>query len=203
MDYKEIFGEELGTQIEGVIAEKNINLIVDDKEKPAYIPKSRFDEVIGSKNELKSKVSTLTDELEGLKKSAKGNEELTNAIQELQNKNTEWETKYNKTLIDNAVKMQALHHKALDPSDLAKFLDYNELSLDEEGNVKGLKEQIDGLKETKAYLFEQAKQTNNNTATNPVNVVVNKDLDEQYNDAIKNGNQALAIALKNKMFFGK
>ena len=33
MDYKEIFGEELATQIEGVIAEKNINLILDDKEK--------------------------------------------------------------------------------------------------------------------------------------------------------------------------
>lgn len=202
MDYKEIFGEELATQIEGVIAEKNINLILDDKEKPAYIPKNRFDEVIGSKNELKSKVSTLTDELEVLKKSAKGNEELTQAIQELQNKNQDWETKYNKTLIDNAVKMQALHHKALDPSDLAKFLDYSNLTLDEEGNVKGLKEQIDGLKETKAYLFEQEKQSNNNTATNPVNVVIKKDIQEQYDDAIKNGNQALAIALKNKMYFG-
>lgn len=203
MDYKEIFGEELATQIEGVIAEKNINLILDDKEKPAYIPKDRFNEVIGAKNELKATVGALSGELETLKKSAKGNEELTNAIQELQNKNTEWESKYNKTLVDNAVKMQALHHKALDPSDLAKFLDYNELTLDEEGNVKGLKEQIDGLKETKAYLFEQEKQSNNNTATNPVNVVVNKDLDEQYNDAIKSGNQTLAIALKNKMFFGK
>ena len=52
MDYKEMFGDELGTQIEGIVAEKKINLIVDDKEKPSYIPKSRFDEVIGSKNEL-------------------------------------------------------------------------------------------------------------------------------------------------------
>lgn len=200
MDYKELFGEELGTQIEGIVAEKKINLIVDDKEKPNYIPKTRFDEVIGSKNELKSQVGALSDELETLKKSAKGNEELTNAIQELQNKNTEWETKYNKTLIENAVKMQALHHKALDPSDLAKFLDYNELSLDEDGNVKGLKEQIDGLKESKAYLFEVDKKANNNNATNPTNVVIKKDAEEQYQDAIKSGNQALAIALKNRMF---
>lgn len=200
MDYKEIFGEELGTQIEGVIAEKNINLIVDDKEKPAYIPKSRFDELVGAKNQFKTQVGELSNELEALKKNAKGNEELTQAIQELQNKNTEWETKYNKTLIDNAVKMQALHHKALDPSDLAKFLDYNELTLDEEGNVKGLKEQIDGLKETKAYLFEQDKKNNNNNATNPTNVVIQKSLEEQHQEAVKNGNQALAIHLKNKMF---
>ena len=95
MDYKEVFGEELGTQIEGIVEEKKINLIVDDKEKPSYIPKTRFDEVIGSKNELKSQVGALSNELESLKKSAKGNEELTTAITELQNKNNDWENKYN------------------------------------------------------------------------------------------------------------
>jgi len=200
MDYKEIFGEELATQIEGVVKEKGLNLIVDDKEKPNYIPKDRFNEVIGSKNELKSQVGALSEELETLKKSAKGNEELTAAIQELQNKNQDWESKYNKSLIENAVKMQALHHKALDPSDLAKFLDYTTLQLDEDGNVNGLKEQIDSLKESKAYLFEQEKKANNNNATNPTNVIVNKSLDEQYQEAVKNGNQPLAIALKNRMF---
>ena len=76
MDYKEIFGEELGTQIETVITEKNLNLIIDDKEKPNFIPKARFDEVIGSKNQYKTQASELTSELETLKKSAKGNAEL-------------------------------------------------------------------------------------------------------------------------------
>lgn len=199
-DLKEVLGEELATQVEGALADKNVNLILDDKEKPAYIPKDRFNEVIGAKNELKATVGALSGELETLKKSAKGNEELTNAIQELQNKNTEWEKKYNKSLIENAVKMQALHHKALDPSDLAKFLDYTTLQLDEDGNVKGLKEQIDGLKESKAYLFEQDKKANNNNATNPTNVVIQKDIEEQYQDAVKAGNRTLAIALKNKMF---
>ena len=199
-DLKEILGEELATQIEGVIAEKNINLILDDKEKPAYIPKSRFDELVGAKNQFKTQVGELSSELETLKKTAKGNEEFEQAIQKLQDRNNEWESKYNKTLIDNAVKMEALHNKALDPSDLAKFLDYNELSLDEAGNVKGLKEQIDGLKESKAYLFEQDKKANNNNAANPTNVVIQKSLDEQYQEAVKNGNQSLAIALKNKQF---
>lgn len=200
MDYKEMFGEELAVQIEAVLAEKKINLIVDDKEKPNYIPKSRFDEVIISKNELKSQVGALSNELESLKKTAKGNEELTNAITELQNKNQEWEQKYNKNLIENSVKMLALQHKAVDPNDLAKFLDYESLSLEENGNVKGLVEQIAQLKENKAYLFEQDKAGKNNNASNPTNVVVQKTIDEQYQDAIKAGNQTLAIALKNKMF---
>jgi len=202
MDYKEMFGEELGTQLETVVNEKNINLIVDDKEKPSFIPKSRFDEVIGSKNELKTQVGALSNELESLKKSAKGNDELTQAIQELQNKNNDWEDRYNKSLIDNAVKMEALHNKALDPADLSKFLNYSELTLDEAGNVKGLSEQITQLKENKAYLFEAMKQANNNSPANPVNVTMQKDLNEQYEDAVRNNNTALAIALKNKMFLG-
>lgn len=199
-DLKELLGEELGTQVQGILEEKKVNFIVDDKEKPSYIPKNRFDEVIGSKNELKSQVGALSNELETLKKSAKGNEELTQAIQDLQNKNNDWESRYNKSLIDNAVKMEALHNKALDPADLSKFLDYNTLELDEAGNVKGLSEQIAELKENKAYLFEITKQANNNSPANPVNVVVQKDLNEQWQEAVKNGNQALAIALKNKMY---
>lgn len=202
MDYKEIFGEELASQIETVLTEKKVNLILDDKEKPSFIPKTRFDEVITSKNELKSQVGALSNELETLKKTAKGNEELTNAIQELQNKNSEWEQKYNKNLIENSVKMLALQHKAVDPSDLAKFLEYDKLSLEENGNVKGLAEQIAQLKETKAYLFEQDKKATNNNASNPTNVVISKTLDEQYQEAVKAGNQPLAIALKNKIYFG-
>jgi len=203
MDYKEIFGEELAAKIEGIVAEKNINLIVDNKDEPSYIPKQRFDEVIGTKNQLKSQVGELSNELESLKKSAKGNDELTKAIEELQNKNSEWENKYKKNLIENAVKMQALQHKALDPDDLSKFLNYDSLELEESGNVKGLVEQISALKESKSYLFDLEKKVNNNNATNPANVVIQKTLDEQYQEAVKNGNQVLAIALKNKMYFGK
>lgn len=199
-DLKELLGEELGTQVQGILEEKKVNFIVDDKEKPSYIPKSRFDEVIGSKNELKATVGTLSSELETLKKSAKGNDELIAQIEALQKNSAESQDKYNKSLIDNAVKFEAVHNKALDPADLAKFLDYSTLELDEAGNVKGLSEQITSLKENKGYLFEVNKQANNNSPTNPVNVVVTKTAEEQYQNAIKNGNMADAIAIKNSMY---
>jgi hypothetical protein len=199
-DLKELLGEELGTQVQGILEEKKVNFIVDDKEKPSYIPKQRFDEVIGSKNELKATVGTLSGELENLKKLAKGNGELEAKIEELQKNRTESEEKYNKSLIDNAVKFEAVHNKALDPADLAKFLDYSTLELDEAGNVKGLSEQITNLKENKGYLFEISKQTNNNSPTNPVNVVQVKNLDEQHQQAMKDGNKSQAVALKLKMF---
>jgi len=167
MDFKEIFGEELGTQIEGVVTEKKINLIVDNKEKPDYIPKTRFDEVIGSKNELKTQVSELTNQLDTLKKSAKGNDELTRAIEELQSKNSEWESKHTKTLLENAIKMKAIHEKARDINDLGKFLDYDNLKLDDNGNVEGLDAQFAELKENKSYLFESGEPQRNNKAMNP------------------------------------
>ena len=197
---KEIFGEELWSQIETVASEKNVNFMVDNKEDPSYIPKSRFNEVIGSKNELKTQVGALTGELETLKKSAKGNDELISQIEALQKNSADSQDKYNKSLIDNAVKFEAVHNKALDPADLAKFLDYSTLELDESGNVKGLSEQITTLKESKGYLFEISKQANNNSPTNPVNVVVSKSLEEQYQQAVKDGNQVLAIALKNRQY---
>ena len=167
MDYKEIFGEELGTQVESVVAEKKINLIVDDKENPAYIPKSRFNEVIGSKNELKSQVSELTDQLESLKKSAKGNDELIGNIEQLKQQNQELITKHSRGMLESAIKMKAIQEKANDINDIGKFLDYEALELDAEGNVKGLDEQFKAIKENKPYLFETVEKVKNNQPLNP------------------------------------
>jgi len=205
-DLKEILGEELATQIEGVIKEKGVNLIVDNKEKPNFIPKSRFDEVIGSKNELKTQVGELSSELESLKKSAKGNDELVAKIEELQKSNTEAEARYNKNILENAIKMKAIHEKAKDPSDLSKFLDYENLSLDENGEVKGLEEQIAGLKESKTYLFEDLQVQNNNTPANPAGAGSNnkdtkqsikEQYDEMYIECAKNPNNR---TLQHKLF---
>lgn len=202
MGYKELFGEEIGTQIETIVKEKGLNLIIDNKEKPEYIPKSRFDEVIGSKNELKTQVSELSAQLEGLKKSAKGNEELTKQIEELQKNNTAWESKYKSTLLESAIKIKAVSEKAKDPGDLIKFLDTSKLEIDEQGNVKGLDDQLKTLKESKSYLFDTFTP---NPGTNPPGGGGNtktelQQLEEQYTEALQKGQTALAIALKNKIF---
>lgn len=199
MDYKELFGEELGTQIETTVKEKGLNLIIDNKEKPEYIPKSRFDEVIGSKNELKTQVSELSAQLEGLKKAATGNEELTKKIEELQKQNGEWEGKYKNTLLTSAIKIKAVSEKAKDPGDLIKFLDTSNLEIDEEGNVKGLDEQIKTLKESKSYLFETV---GGGSGANPASGSGNtktelQQLEEEYE---KTTSMAAKVALKNKIW---
>ncbi len=199
---KEVFGEELWNSIQGVVKEKGVNLILDNKEKPDYIPKSRFDEVIGSKNELKTQVTELSSQLNALKESAKGNETFTKQIEELQSKNGEWESKYKNTLLESAIKLSAVTEKAKDPSDLIRFLDSSKLEIADDGMVKGLDEQITKLKETKSYLFDNGV-TSTTTGVNPSNTTGNKtdeqQLQDDYAEAMKNGNMPMAIAIKNKL----
>jgi len=172
MDFKELFGEELATQIEEVIKEKNINLIADDKTSPAWIPKARMDEVITQKNELKTQLGESTKQLETLKSSAKGDEKLTKQIEELQQSNQQWQEKHKETVLKQAVKFKALESKSKDISILEKLIDYNGLELQDDGSIKGLDEQITALKENHTYLFdagEQTPPTGNRTPNNPPN----------------------------------
>jgi uncharacterized protein YhaN len=197
---KELFGEELWGKIEVIIKEKGLNLILDNKEKPEYIPKSRFDEVIGVRNELKTQVGELTNQLDTLKKAAKGNDELVKQIEALQNQNTEWESKYKNSLLESAIKIKALSSKARDAGDLVKFLDMSKLVLEDDGNVKGLDEQLKTLKETKGYLFEVSTS---NPPPNPPNggntQTEEQQIQNAHAEALKTGNMPLAIALKNKL----
>lgn len=201
---KELFGEELWNSIQGVVKEKGLNLILDNKEKPEYIPKSRFDEVIGSKNELKTQVTELSSQFEALKKSAAGNEELTTKLTELQQKNTDWESRYKSTLLESAIKIKAVTEKAKDAGDLVKFLDMSKLEIADDGTVKGLDEQLTKLKEIKAYLFDDGKGgTTPGAGANPPGGGGAKtelqDLQDAHMAALKNGNIPLAVSIKNKL----
>ena len=202
---KEIFGEELWPKVEEIVKTKGLNLILDNKEKPEYIPKSRFDEVIGSKNELKTQVSEVSAQLEALKKSAKGNEELTKTIEDLQKKNGDWEGKYKDSLLTSTIKLEATKIKAKDPGDVIAFLDKTKLEIADDGTIKGLDEQLKKLQESKPYLFGES--TSNPPAgsggANPAgggSKTEIQQVEEQIAEAQKKDNFAMVIALKDKLF---
>lgn len=132
---------------------ENLNLILDDKQNPEWIPKTRFDEVNTQKSQLKTQVGELSNELETLKKAAKGNEELTKKIEELQGKNLEWEQRLKAAVLDSRVRLAALKAGANDPDDILAFLDKTKLALKDD-QVEGLEDQLKALKEGKPYLFK-------------------------------------------------
>lgn len=88
MDFKELLGEELYSQVKEKIGDKKI--MVDDGN---FIPKSRFDEVNSQKKELKEQVDNLNKNLnennkalEKFKLNAEMSEELKKQLEEIQSK---------------------------------------------------------------------------------------------------------------------
>lgn len=155
--YKELLGEELNKQVKEALKDKPKTLLIEDTKNPAYIPKSRFDEVIGQRNELKSQVGELTGQLDGLKKSAKDPEKLKAEIEDIKKQYLDLEEKHKSSSIESAIKLKAVQEKAKDPSDILSFVEKSKLQFDKDGNITGLDEQIKLLKEKKSYLFDSGE----------------------------------------------
>ncbi len=113
---------------------------------------------------LKTQVSDRDKQLETLKASAGDNEALTKQIADLQAENASakeaHESEMNQLKVDFAVEKALTGAKAKNVKAARALLDLTDAKLDKDGNVKGLKEQIDKLvagDDTK-FLFEAAKK---------------------------------------------
>ncbi len=126
------------------------------------IPKERFDEVNSAKKTLETQIKERDDQLKVLSDKAKGNEELTKQIQELQEANKQTKTQYEQQLKDiqtsTAIKL-ALAGKVHDADLVAGLINKELIELGEDGNIsKGLEEQVKSLQESKSFLFVPEKE---------------------------------------------
>lgn len=137
--------------------EMGYTALANNTKEPLYVDKSQFDQV-------NTQAGELNRQLEELKKAAKGNDELTNKIDELQKTNGEWEEKYKDGMLVNAVKLAAMKSNAKDAGDLLAFIDKSKLTLNEDNTVGGLDDQLNVLKESKGYLFGETVKID---GTNP------------------------------------
>jgi hypothetical protein len=82
-----------------------------------------------------------------------------------------------------------------------KLMDKSKISIDDDGNVLGVREALAALE----IEFPEIKKgvVSNTQPPNPSGNVVKTELDqleEEHKEAVKNGNLALSIAIKNKIF---
>jgi len=77
-------------------------------------------------------------------------------------KQVDWEYKYKM-----AIAVEALKSNMYDPADADKFISTSELSIDDDGNVVGVKEAFNKLRETKPHLFKSTDSSNGNAGFNP------------------------------------
>lgn len=158
---KELIGEELYNPVMAKLGDKK--LLLNDG---SFIPKSRLDEVISQREASKGQIEEMSKKFADLEKSAKGNEELLKQLDELKRGNETLTQKNNEISLNSAIKLAAIQAKAKDPSDILSFIDKSKLKLDGDA-VLGLDDALKGLKEGKAYLFDDATAGATGTGGNP------------------------------------
>ncbi|WP_413518549.1 phage scaffolding protein [Carnobacterium maltaromaticum] len=130
----------------------------------------------GERDQFKEQLDTNQSELNTLKEYAKDNEELTKQLTEIQEKmdtvKAETETKLLSQQKDFAIQSALDKANPLDANIVLGLLDKDTIKVSDDG-VQGLKEQLDGLKESKSFLFKQEETTETSqqfvTAGNPAN----------------------------------
>lgn len=96
-----------------------------------------------------------------LKKSNKGNEDLQQKISDYEGQMAQLQAELEQTKLDAAIKVELLSSKALDVDYLTfKLKEKGELSLDENGKIKGWDDKLAGLKTQFPMQFEAAGNKN-------------------------------------------
>ncbi|MBU6703079.1 phage scaffolding protein [Staphylococcus aureus] len=131
-----------------------------DESKSGMVPRSRLNDKNTEIEELKEEISKRDEQIVKLQDSVKDDSEIQKELEELKNQNSEWETKYKETQLNNAVKL-AVAKEANDANDILEFINKDELELADDGTVKGLDKAVETLKESKPYLFASSKPTGN------------------------------------------
>jgi hypothetical protein len=153
-----IIGKDLESITAKLPADKEFVLVA----KEDHIPKTRFDEVNTGFKEYKSKYEETAKQLEPLKATAQGNEELAKKIKELQDgitqTTTEYEGKLAATHKEYALTDAFKTHKARNPKAVRALLDETKITF-KDGKLEGIDGQIEGLKKSDPYLFDIEQQT--------------------------------------------
>lgn len=118
----------------------------------------RYEKVKGQKEQLEEQLKANQAELDTLKEASKGNEDLTKQLNDLQEKfnqtKEESETKLAQQEKDFAIKLALKEANPLDDSIVMSLLDKDTIKVTD-GKLQGFTEQLEPLKESKGFLFQQ------------------------------------------------
>lgn len=155
---KREFLKELGLEDEAInkIMAEHGKSVNDIKEKA-----EKVDTLESQINDYKQQLEDRDAQLQELGEKAQGNEELTSQIEELKQQNeitkNEYEEKLNQQAFEHKLESSLSGAKARNIKSVKANLDLDAIKL-KDGELIGLKEQLESLKETDAYLFEEDQE---------------------------------------------
>ena len=125
-----------------------------------FIPKARFDEVNTAKNELKTQIDGLNKQITELGKLAPENESLKAKVTEITEAQKKIASDYKQKIQDVRSEAVIAASKAKNSKAVRAVIDWEKVTWDDDGNPKGLSEQIEEFKKgDNAFLFEQETKT--------------------------------------------
>lgn len=123
-----------------------------------YIEKNRFAESENSVKSLTEQLAARDTQLDELGKTAGLNAELKKQIEALQSENAEQLKAHNAEIarlkLDNAIEAALTASGARNNKAVRSLIDAGKLKLSEDGTLEGLKEQLDAVRRSDSYLFE-------------------------------------------------
>lgn len=167
MTLQELLGEELYAQVKAKLDEVNAketdqekHVRYEDLSEGNYISKLKYDDIVNQLAGKEAELTTANDLITELKKGTKGNEELQGKITNYETDISNLQAELQETKIKSAVKVALLSEKAVDVDYLTfklneKLKEKGEsLELDENDNIKGWQDKLDGLKTQFPAQFE-------------------------------------------------
>jgi len=137
--------------------------------------KEKADRVDGLESQIEDYKGQLTErdeQLEELAEKAKDNEELTTEIEQLKEDNKiakeEYEEKLSQQTFNHKLENTLSNAKVKNVKAIKALLDMDTIKLDGD-TLKGLDSQLDELKESDSYLFEEEKKETSPKIVNPGN----------------------------------
>ena len=145
---------EIENKINDALKEAGCKIFVDDGKENIYVPKTRLDSKISELKNSNDKIKELNTQI--------GTEGASEKIKVLEDSIANYDKTVKEMQLNNAVKDMALEFKAKDNTgkDILAFLDKSKITVGTNGEVTGIKEQVESLKKEKSYLFEIEEQQN-------------------------------------------
>ena len=131
-----------------------------------WVPKTKFNELLGSEKLAKDQLEATNKQLEELKKNATLTEEQKNQLKTLEDQvkaqNESHAAELKKIRLDHAIETALSKAKSKNVKATRALLDEQKIILGDDGQIAGLNEQLEAIKKDNGYLFEADPDGNGN-----------------------------------------
>lgn len=144
-------------------SEEQINFVMAENGKDVNSLKEQINNLTGERDGLQKQINDRDKQLNTLKKSSKDNEELQSQIKQLQDENKTAKQNYQDQLAkqNKSFKIEgALRDaKAKNIKTVLPLIDTEKVSVNDDGTLNGLSEQLDNIKQDNGFLFGEETKT--------------------------------------------